>query len=169
MAELEDLARDAIGYYDGLTASDMRWVMVEASDRILPEVSREMAGYTIDVLERRGIEVKLNTRLESVTDGHAVLSNGERFDTETVVWTAGVRSNPVLEQTDLPLDQRKRLRCRADLFVDGVDGVWSAGDCAAVPDLTSDDPNATTGPSAQHAVRQAKVLADTVNPSLHGY
>src|SRR5207302_11042589 len=108
MAELEDMARDAIRYYDGLAASDMRWVVIEASDRILPEVSRQMSGYTIDVLERRGIEIKLNTRLESVVDGHAVLSNGEQFDSETVVWTAGVRANPLLEHSDLPLDERKR-------------------------------------------------------------
>jgi len=168
MAELEDMARDALRYYDGVTPADMRWVVVEASDRILPEVSREMSGYTIDVLERRGIEVKLNTRLESVVDGHAVLSTGEQFDTETVVWTAGVRPNPLLEETDLPLDDRHRLQCTAQLRVAGVDGAWSAGDCAAVPDLTSDDPRATTGPSAQHAVRQAKVLADNLVASLRG-
>ena len=168
MAELEDMARDALRYYDGLSPRDMRWVVVEASDRILPEVSRQMSGYTIDVLERRGIEVKLNTRLESVIDGHAVLSSGEQFDTETVVWTAGVRANPLLEQTDLPRDERNRLRCTADLRVDGVSGAWSAGDCAAVPDLASDDPHATTGPSAQHAVRQAKVLADNLVASLRG-
>jgi NADH dehydrogenase len=168
MAELEDMARDALRYYDGLSPRDMRWVVVEAADRILPEVSRQMSGYTIDVLERRGIEVKLNTRLESVVDGHAVLSNGEQFDTETVVWTAGVRANPLLEHTDLPLDERKRLTCTAELRVAGVSGAWSAGDCAAVPDLASDDPDATTGPSAQHAVRQAKVLADNVVASLRG-
>jgi NADH dehydrogenase len=168
MAELEDMARDAISFYDGLSPADMRWVMVEASSRILPEVSREMSGYTIDVLERRGIAIKLNTRVESLTGGHVVLSDGDEFDTETVVWTAGVRPNPLLERTDLPLDERRRLRCRADLRVDGVEGVWSAGDCAAVPDLTSDVPGATTGPSAQHAVRQAKVLADNVIASLRG-
>jgi NADH:ubiquinone reductase (H+-translocating) len=168
MAELEDMARDAIRYYDGLSASDMRWVVVEASDRILPEVSRQMSGYTIDVLSRRGIEVKLSTRLESVTDGHAVLSNGEEFDSETVVWTAGVRANPLLEHSELPLDDRKRLRCTASLHVVGEPTVWSAGDCAAVPDLASDDPSATCGPSAQHAVRQAKVLADNVIASLRG-
>jgi NADH:ubiquinone reductase (H+-translocating) len=168
MAELEDMARDALRYYDGVSARDMRWVVVEASDRILPEVSREMSGYTIDVLERRGIEIKLNTRLESVVDGHAVLSTGERFDTETVVWTAGVWANSLLEHTDLPRDERNRLRCTAELRVAGVDGAWSAGDCAAVPDLSSDDPGATTGPSAQHAVRQAKLLADNLLASLRG-
>src|SRR3954465_7081279 len=86
MAELEDMARDALRYYDGLSPRAMPGGVVEEPDRIRPEVSREMSGYTIDVIERRGIEVKLNTRLDSVVDGHAVLSNGEHFDTETVVW-----------------------------------------------------------------------------------
>jgi NADH:ubiquinone reductase (H+-translocating) len=168
MAELEDMARDAIGYYDGLAPGDMRWVMVEATRRILPEVSATMADYTVRELERRGIEVKLDTRVESLTGGRVVLSSGEEFDTETVVWTAGVRPNPLLEATGLPLDERKRLRCHPDLRVVDVDGVWSAGDCAAVPDLTSPEPGATTGPSAQHAVRQAKRLADNVVASLRG-
>jgi NADH:ubiquinone reductase (H+-translocating) len=161
MAELEDMARDALRYYDGVSARDMRWVVVEASDRILPEVSREMSGYTIDVLERRGIEIKLNTRLESVVDGHAVLSTGERFDTETVVWTAGVRANPLLEHTDLPRDERNRLRCTAELRVAGVDGAWSAGDCAAVPDLSSDDRavGSTCGAPGEAAGRQSPRVA----------
>jgi NADH dehydrogenase len=168
MAELEDMARDAIRFYDGISAEDMRWVMVEASSRILPEVSMQMAGYTIDVLERRGIEIKLNTRVESLVDGHAVLSTGERFDTETIVWTAGVRANPMLEATDLPLDDKKRVRATADLRVLGVSDAWTAGDSAAVPDLSSPDPQALCGPSAQHAVRQAKRLADNVVASLRG-
>jgi len=168
MAELEDMSRDALRYYPGLSADDLRWVMVEASPRILPEVSQQMAGYTIDVLAARGIEVKLSTRVESLTDGRVVLSNGEQFEAETVVWTAGVRPSPLLEQTDLPVDDKHRLRCRADLRVDGVDGAWSAGDCAAVPDLAANEPGATTGPSAQHAVRQAKLLADNVVASLRG-
>ena len=168
MAELEDMARDAIRYYDGLSAADMRWVMVEASPRILPEVSEDLAEYTVHELAARGIEVKRDTRLESAVDGHITLSDGESFEAATVVWTAGVRPHPVLEDSDLPLDERKRVRCTADLRIDGVDDAWAAGDSAAVPDLTSDQPGATTGPSAQHAVRQAKRLADNIVGSLRG-
>jgi NADH dehydrogenase len=168
LAELEDMARDAMQYYDGVTADDMRWVMVEASGRILPEVSEDLAHYTLTELQKRRIEVKLDTRVESLTDGHVVLSTGESFDAETIVWTAGVRAHPVLEATDLPLDEKKRVRCSAALQVLGVDGAWAAGDCAAVPDLSKKDPNAYTSPSAQHAVRQAKRLADNVLASLRG-
>ena len=84
------------------------------------------------------------------------------------MWTAGVKANPILADTDLPLDDKGRLPCKADLTVKGVTGVFSAGDCAAVPDLTKNDPNALCGPSAQHAVRQAKVLAANVASYLRG-
>jgi NADH dehydrogenase len=168
MAELEDMARDAMRFYDGLSPSDMRWVMVEAAGRILPEVSEDLGRYTIAELEKRGIEVKLHTRVESLVGGEVVLSSGERFRAETVVWTAGVRAHPLLEATDLPLDEKKRVRCTATLQVFGVADAWAAGDSAAVPDLSKDDPTAVTSPSAQHAVRQAKVLADNILASLRG-
>ena len=168
MAELEDMARDAIRYYDGLSAEDMRWVMVEATGRILPEVSLDLSHYTVRELEKRNIAVKLNTRVESLVGGRVVLSGGEEFDAETIVWTAGVRPHPLLEATDLPLDEKKRVRCTAALQVLGVDDAWAAGDCAAVPDLSKEDAQAFTSPSAQHAVRQAKRLADNVLASLRG-
>src|SRR4051812_34509171 len=168
MAELEDMARDALRYYEGLTADDMRWVLVEAAGRILPEVSIELSHYTIRELERRHIAVRLDTRVESLVGGHVVLSSGEEFDAETIVWTAGVRPHPLLESTDLPLDEKKRVRCLPTLQVLGVDDAWAAGDCAAVPDLSKTDAQAFTSPSAQHAVRQAKRLADNVLASLRG-
>ena len=168
MAELEDMARDALRFYDGLSPSDMRWVMVEAAARILPEVSEDLGRYTVSELEKRHIEVKLQTRVESLVDGDVVLSTGERFPAETVVWTAGVRPHPLLESTDLPLDEKKRVRCATTLQVLGVDDAWAAGDCAAVPDLSKAEPGATTSPSAQHAVRQAKVLAENILASFSG-
>jgi NADH:ubiquinone reductase (H+-translocating) len=168
IAELEDMARDALRFHDGLSNRDMRWVMVEASPRIMPDVSEDMAEYTVRQLQGRGIEVLRNTKVESMVGGLVKLSDGSSFETDTVVWTAGVRANPLLESTDLPLDAAKRLKCRADLRVDGVDGAWSAGDSAAVPDLSGDDPSAVCGPTAQHAVRQAKRLGDNIVASLRG-
>jgi NADH:ubiquinone reductase (H+-translocating) len=162
LAELEDMARYALRYVPQLKAEDMRWVLVEAASRIMPEVSVRLSSYTVDRLLERRIDVRLNTLLESAVDGHIKLSDGEEFDAETLVWTAGVKANPVLGDTDLPLDDKGRLPCKADLTVKGVTGVFAAGDCAAVPDLTSPDPNALCGPSAQHAVRQSKVLAANV-------
>jgi NADH dehydrogenase len=165
-AELEDMARDACKSYDGVEPSDMRWVLVEASDRILPEVSRELAEYTVDELRKRGMDIRLNTRLSSAVDQHIILSDGEEFDADTLVWTAGVKPNPVLAQSDLPIDEKGRVRATEYLTVVGTDGAWAAGDCAAVPDVTR--PGALCGPSAQHAVRQAKRLGDNIAAVLRG-
>lgn len=167
MAELEDMARDACRYYPNLGREEMRWVLVEASGRILPEVSPAMGEYTAMQLTQRGIEVRRNTRLTSVVGGHVVLDDGDEFDGQTLVWTAGVRANPMLEATDLPLDERMRVVCTPFLQVKGVPGAWASGDCAAVPDL-SQGGDATTGPSAQHAVRQAKRLAQNIVAELRG-
>jgi NADH dehydrogenase len=162
LAELEDMARSAVPQIPGVETSDLRWVLVEAAGRIMAEVSTRLSDYTVARLAERGIEVKLGTRLESVEGGHVRLSDGDAFDADTVVWTAGVKANPILQSTDLPKDDAGRLPCAANLRVKGVTGVFAAGDCAAVPDLTAKDPNALCGPSAQHAVRQAKALAENV-------
>jgi NADH dehydrogenase len=148
----------------------MKWTLVDASDRIMPEVSVALGSYTADRLAERDIDVRLNTRLESMIDGHIVLSDGDEFDAETVVWTAGVKANPMLEDTDLPLDSHGRLACTPKLVVKGAEGVFAAGDCTAVPDLSKikTDPDALLGPSAQHAVRQAKVLAANIIATVNG-
>ncbi|MFF3766224.1 NAD(P)/FAD-dependent oxidoreductase [Streptomyces sp. NPDC001922] len=168
LAELEDMARYAARYYHNVSPEDMKWILVEATDRILPEVGAEMGRYTVRELRRRGIDVRMETRLESCEDRVAVLSDGSRFPTRTLVWTAGVKPHPVLATTGLPLNGRGRLKCTAALRVDGVEHVWAAGDAAAVPDVTSDESGALCAPNAQHALRQAKVLAENLLASLRG-
>ncbi|MFD6554287.1 NAD(P)/FAD-dependent oxidoreductase [Streptomyces sp. NPDC058398] len=167
LGELEDMARYTARYYHNLKPEDMKWILVEASDRILPEVGEEMGRYTVSQLRRRNIEVRLETRLNSCADRVAVLSDGARFPTRTVVWTAGVKPHPVLAATDLPLNERGRLTCTPRLTVDGVAHAWAAGDAAAVPDVTA-EPGKETAPNAQHAVRQAKVLGDNLAHTLRG-
>ena len=167
LAELEDMARHAADlYYDDVAPADMRWVLVEASERILPEVGPDLGRYTVDRLRERGIDVRLSTRLASCVDGHIVLSDGESFDADTLVWTAGVKANPVLADSDLPLDDKGRVRTRPNLRVEGMWDAWSAGDNAAVPDLAH--PGQLCSPSAQHAVRQARRLADNLVRDLRG-
>jgi NADH:ubiquinone reductase (H+-translocating) len=168
LAELQDMARYATRYYENIAPDDMRWVLVEAAGRIMPEVGPRMGRYTVERLMEAGIEVFLDTRVKSMEGGHVVLDDGTEFDTETIVWTAGVKPNPMLENTDLPRDARGRVDCTAELQVVGMPDVFSAGDCASVPDLSKDDPEARTSPSAQHAVRQAKVLADNIVAHLRG-
>ncbi|HKN99909.1 MAG TPA: NAD(P)/FAD-dependent oxidoreductase [Pseudonocardiaceae bacterium] len=170
LAELEDMARYATRYYENIEPDDMRWVLVEAAGRVLPEVRDSLGVWTVEQLERRGIEVFLSTTAKSFEHGHVVLSDGTEFDSDTIVWNAGVKANPVLGTSDLPLDRRGRVVCTAAMRVEGMPDVWAAGDCAAVPDLSriAEDPEATCAPNAQHAVRQARHLAKNIVTAIRG-
>ena len=173
LAEMEDMARDALRYYPELKPADMHWVLIEATMRILPEVDPDMGAYTVKQLLKRQLDIRLGTRLESCVDGIVKLSDGDSFAADTIVWTAGVKASPMLGKTDLPLDAKGRLTCLATLQVVGpdgqpVEGAWSAGDGAAVPDLTK-GPGELCGPSAQHAVRQARRAADNIVAVLRGH
>lgn len=172
IAELEDMARALVSTVDSVEQEDVRFVLVEGSRRILPELTEELSGYGLEQLRERGIDVRLNTFLSSCVEGHVVLSDGTEFDADTIVWTAGVKAAPVLSESDLPVEARGRVTTLPTLQVarEGtvVPGAWAAGDCAAVPDITSEDPQATCAPTAQHAVRQAAILADNLVASLTG-
>ncbi|HCX84398.1 MAG TPA: NADH dehydrogenase FAD-containing subunit [Micrococcales bacterium] len=172
LGEIEDMARSATKDFDSIDRDDLRFVLIEATPRILPELGEELGGYALEQLRGRGIELKLSTFLNSCVDGHVVLSTGEEYDCDTIVWTAGVKANPVLQQSDLPLDKMGRVTCDAHLRVvdeegNVVEGAWAAGDCAAVPDLAKGD-GAFCAPTAQHAVRQSKHLGDNIVRDIAG-
>ena len=164
LGELEDLARDAMDNYPTLRPEQMRWILVEAGPQILPELPRDLATYAQDQLEARNIEVLLGTRLDSAEDAIA-LSNGQTFDADTLVWTAGVKPAPVARFSGLPLDERGRIVVDDHLRVVGVPGAWAAGDIAAVPDRTT---GGTSPPTAQHAMRQGKRLGDNLTATELG-
>ncbi len=165
LGELEDIARYTVNHYKQIEQDELRFVLVEGSPRILPEVSEELGGYTLEQLRKRKIEIHLSTFLNSCVDGHIVLSNNLEFDADTIVWTAGVKANPVLQQSDLPLDKMGRVTCNTSLQVVDADGTvipdaYAAGDCAAVPDLYN--PGGFCPPNAQHALRQGSHLGDNL-------
>jgi NADH dehydrogenase len=174
LGELEDMARYAVRHYHNIGPDDMHWVLVEATGRILPEVGEELGRYTVRELRGRNIDVRLGTRLESCENRVAVLSDGARFPTRTLVWTAGAGPHPIVEATDLPRTDRGRLRATATLRIDGTEDAWTAGDAASVPDVTAVPTTSAAGaaggsdcaPNVQHAVRQARLLADNVLASL---
>ncbi|MFI6263021.1 NAD(P)/FAD-dependent oxidoreductase [Micromonospora sp. NPDC051006] len=171
--ELLSLATALLKRYPELTFSDLTFHLVEAQGRILPEVTDDVGRWVVRHLEERGAHIHLDTQLVSAEDGHVVLSTGEEYDTELLIWTAGNGANPVVaKNTDLPVDERGRLQVRADLRVGTADAVipdaWGAGDNAAVPDLASAVPGAQTVPNAQHAVRQGKLLAANLVADLRG-
>jgi NADH:ubiquinone reductase (H+-translocating) len=165
MAELEDLARDACREYRTVRREDMRWVLVEAAPSILPEIGEELAGYAIERLRARDFDLHLATRLESAEGGRMVLSDGTELEADTLVWTTGVRANPVVERLGFPTGDRGRLVVDRYLRVESVEGVWAAGDCAEVPDLAA---GGFCPPTAQHALRQARRLAKNIIRALDG-
>ena len=162
LAELQDFAADAIDSYLRARLHGMRWMLVEAADRVLPEIDAELADYALGELRRRGIDIRLGTTLEEVAADSARLSTGETLPTRTVVWTAGVAPNPILRELSVPLDERGRVPVDSYLRVKGMDSVWAIGDCAAAPDPRG----GVCPPTAQHAVRQGPVAARNIAAAL---
>ncbi len=157
VAELESLARDALKFYPALTRADMRWVLVEAQDSLLPGLHPELASFSERVLRKRGVEVYLETKLESCADQRVELSDGRvaPYHSGTIVWTAGQRPNPAAADWGLPVDDRGFVTVDDQLRVDGYDELFCVGDFAAVP-----DPEGGLAPNtAQHALRQGHVAA----------
>ena len=164
--EMRSFASSLIPQYPTITFDDVHFHLVEAMGRIMPEVSLKTSLWVIKNLEQRGAPIHLDTQLTSAVGGKLELSNGKTFESDLIVWTAGVMASPVLANTDLPVEERKRLRVQADLRVIDDHGVvehaWGAGDICAVPDLTGGGVGGFCVPNAQHAVRQGKFLAKNI-------
>lgn len=169
LAELADLVTDALRYYPRLRGIPQRWVLVDAAPKILPEIPTRLGDYAAKELARRGVEIHVGTTLESIDAHEAVLSNGERIPTHTVVWTAGVKASPLLGELGLPLDERGRVRVNGLLRVEGRERLWALGDAAAVPNTRT--PGRFDPPTSQHALRQARRLAKNLqgDPQPYGY
>jgi NADH dehydrogenase len=162
LAELQDFAADAMDRYPRARLHGMRWVLVEATGRVLPETDAGLADYALRELRGRGIDIRLGTTLEEVTASSARLSTGETLPTRTVVWTAGVVPHPSLRTLSLPLDERGRVPVDEYLHVEGLERVWAIGDCAAVPHPDG----GKVGGTAQQAVRQGPVAARNIAAEL---
>nr|WP_300047066.1 NAD(P)/FAD-dependent oxidoreductase [uncultured Nocardioides sp.] len=173
--ELLSLAHAAIDRYPQISPDELNFHLVEASGRILPEVSTKTGEWVVRSLERRGAHVHLRTTVSSAERGAVTLSSGQTFESDLIVWTAGIAPNPIVSTcTDLPVNERGLVVVQPDLRVgtpdDPVADAWAAGDAAAVPDLarTASPPYLYTVPNAQHAVRQGKRLARNITRVLRG-
>jgi NADH:quinone reductase (non-electrogenic) len=167
LAELADLVRDALRYYPTLRDEPQHWVLVDAAPKILTEIPPKLGDYAARQLAGRGVDIRVGTTLEAVETHAAVLSDGERILTSTVVWTAGVRANPVNERLGLPLDDRGRVKVEPTLQVEGHANVWALGDGARVPNAST--PGEYDPPTSQHALRQARQLAKNLRGSPSAY
>ncbi len=168
LAELADLVEDALRYYPSLRSARRRWVLVDAAPRILPEIPSRLGEYAADELAGRGVEIHVDTTLDSVSADEVVLGGGTAIPTRTLVWTAGVAPNPLVRELGLPVDDRGQVLVDAYLRVEGQEHVWALGDCARVPNRRSDVPDP---PTSQHALRQARRLARNLQgaPEPYGY
>ncbi len=169
-AEMRNLASYLLRYYPSISFQDTRFHLIEAMGRIMPEVSQKTSEWVLEDLDRRGAKVHLNTQLTSAVDGVVELSTGEKFESDVIVWTAGVMASPYVKNADLPMDERGRIMALPTLQVgkegEAVSGAWTTGDVAAVPDLTGGGVGGFCVPNAQHAVRQGKLLAKNLVASL---
>jgi NADH dehydrogenase len=143
----------------------MRWMLVEARDRVMPEIPADLAEFAKRELRGRGIAIRTGTTLESVSADTATLSGGEVVPTRTVVWTAGVKPHPVVARLGLPLTDGGRIKVDKTLRVDGHEEIWALGDAAAVPDPAKKGKEPTP-PTAQHAIRQGKLVGANVAASI---
>ena len=166
LAELEDLLREAKTLHPALRDTPMRWVLVEATESIFPEVGARLSAYAMRQLHRRGVELRLGTTVTDATGGRVVLSDGEAIPCRTLVWTTGVRPHPTVAAMALPTDAAGRIPVDATLAVHGCPGVWALGDAAAVPDPAR--PQLSCPQTSQHAIRQARLVADNVLAALDG-
>jgi NADH dehydrogenase len=167
LAELSDLIRDTSPFYPRLKGVRQRWVLVDAAPKILPDIPARLGEYAARELWKRGVDIRVSTTLDAVEEGAAVLSDGSRLETETLVWTAGVKANPLLGRLGLPLDERGRVIVDPTLRVEGMDCVWALGDCARVPNEAT--PGSFDPPTCQHALRQARRLAKNLTGAPRPY
>lgn len=163
VAELNDFVRGVIRNYPQINPKDVRVVLLHALDRILPELDERLALYAQKILAKRGVEICLNTKLEAATGVDAILADGGRIATRTLISTVPSSPNPLVDALVLPRE-RGRLKVDSSLLVTGTQNVWALGDCALVPMKNG----GLCPPTAQFAIRQAKTAASNIVASIRG-
>ena len=161
-AEINDFMREAARSYRHVEPHEIKVILLQGRSRILPELSEELASFCHRLLERRGTEVRLNTRIASATPESAILSDGATIPTRMLVAAIGAAPNRLLDKLPYPRDLKGRLVVDETLSAPGYPGVWALGDCAAVPDLRA---GGTCPPTAQYALKEARHVAGNIMSS----
>jgi NADH:ubiquinone reductase (H+-translocating) len=161
---LNDFARESLRFYPNLRPEYLRFVLVTPEEVILPELDRKLGLYAQRKLAARGIEIITHARVTAAGDQAITLSNGQKIASNMLIWAAGTAPNPQVSALPLP-KHNGRIAVNQNLEIEGFPGVWALGDCAMVP-------NPRTGgfhpPTAQHAIREAAVVAHNVVAELRG-
>jgi NADH dehydrogenase len=159
--QIWDLLRDAQRFYPRINPKEFRLVLIHSGAYLLPQIGEELGKYCELELKKRGIEVRLNTRVTAITAERAILNNGETIETNTVVTTVGNATHPVvkslIDRYQLSVD-KGRLNTEPTMQVKGYKNLWAAGDCSAVPLEDASISPAT----AQFAMRQGALLGKNI-------
>jgi NADH dehydrogenase len=165
VAALNDFIREVLPFYPNLCEGMCRVVLVHSGPIILPELGHDLGDYTKKVLARRGVDICLNNRVRSVTQNSVTLRGGTSISSRTLVWTAGVVPSPII--SSIPSSkERGRLVVNEFLQLPDWPNVWAVGDCAFVPDIIN--PGKSHPPTAQHAMREGKTVAQNIAAALSG-
>ncbi len=164
VAGVNDFVREALEFYPNLTEADIRVVLVHDGPVILPELGKQLGNYAQRKLTERKVEIRVKTKIAGMSESGVALSDGTLIHAKTLVWTAGTAPNPIL--ATLPCQkERGRVVATANMEVPEWPGVWALGDCAVVLDPKTGKPYP---PTAQHALRQGKVLAGNILAAIRG-
>lgn len=166
IAELFDLAHSILRYYPRVDPEELRFVLVHSRERILPELSPELADYALRKLQARGIEFILGARVSGASASAVLLQDSRAIPTYTIVWTAGNRPNPLLRTLPCTRNRRGAVMAEETLQVGGLDNIWAIGDCAQIPDAYHEA--RSYPPTAQHALREGRVAAENIIAVLRG-
>jgi NADH dehydrogenase len=161
---INDFLREAIKFYPNISEEDLRVVLVHSGNVILPELGEKLGNYAQKVLAARNVEIITNSRVISYTNDTVTLNDGMKIEAETLIWTAGTSPNPLMTTLACKTD-KGRLPVNQFLEVEGWPGLWALGDCAVIPDVTT---GKSCPPTAQHALREGKILAGNIIASIEG-
>jgi NADH:quinone reductase (non-electrogenic) len=163
--ELNDFLRDAVNdYYHNIEPSDIRVIVLQAGNRLLPEMSEELSEFAMQKLTESGVKVLLNTRVTGATATSVQLKDGRSIPTNTIIWSGGVAPNPIIENLTCEHDKRSgRILVNKYLEVESYTGVFALGDCAYIIDPNNGNPYP---PTAQHAVREGTLVAKNIISSI---
>jgi len=165
--ELNEFLRDVVKeYYHNIEPKDISVIIIQSGNRLLPEMSEELAGFAMQKLIQSGVEVILNTRVTGATANSVKLKDGRTISTNTIIWSGGVAPSPITEE--LPCEHDKKSgRIVVDKFleVQGYPGVFAIGDCASIIDPNTGNPYP---PTAQHAIREGTAVAKNMISMIEG-
>ena len=165
MAAVNDLVRDRIRGYPNIASENVRTILINPGNRLLTEITSDLAAYAEGKLRERGVEIKMNTKVSGATTTYVALQGGDRIHARTLIWAAGEKPNPLVEPLACEKGRHGRIKVTACCEVPDHKGIWALGDCAEIPHANR---TGSYAPTAQNATREGKLVARNMIAALHG-